>query len=319
MTTWEHQPLLDHILHAIAHEDLVLPTLPEVAIKLQNLITDPNNSAEQIVDIISGDPFISGQLIKAANGAAFADKPRACSVRMAASRLGFRQLHDLVMDITMNQMVFSNNPILNKRMQAVLVHSREVAMVSYVLALRYPHLSPDQAMLAGLVHDIGILPLCLHIEKNHVQITEETLNELIRKCHSTIGAALLKKWNFPPELIKVAEEHEDTYRDSGDNQRADYTDIVCVANLQNRVRSRMTPWNQSAAARRLLLSEEEYMTFLDRQAGYITLVEERLGITSTAKSASVAAPPFSRQKQTPVLPPASGKRGVLSSFMSMWG
>lgn len=295
MTSQKHQRMLDQILHAIAHEDVVLPALPGAASEILSLMDAPNASANQIMDVISGDPFISAQLVGTANGAAFADKPQARTVRVAASRLGFHQLRNLVLSIAQSRMQFPNNPVLHKRMAELAEHSREVAMVSYVLALRYPHLSPDQAMLAGLVHDIGILPLCLHIEKNHAQVTEEALDEMICQCHSAVGAALLKKWNFPQELVDVAAQHEHPNGDGGDMGRANYSDVVYLANRQNRNRNKMIDWDKSEAVQRLALNEQEYRMLLTRHADYLALVDERQRIKP--KTFQIAHPSQLRPQQ----------------------
>lgn len=93
----EHRPLLEAILAAIETDNMVLPTLPDVAYKIQDLIDDPNVSADQLVFVISSDPFISAQIIKTANSAAFTGKPQLDNVRDAVSRLGYRQLRNLVM------------------------------------------------------------------------------------------------------------------------------------------------------------------------------------------------------------------------------
>ena len=200
------------------------------------------------------------------------------------------------MTITMNKMFYAKNPVINKYMKAVWAHSREVAAVSYVLASRQPHLSPDQAMLAGLVHDIGVLPLCLHIEKNLVRIEEETLDELIRKCSNTIGTKLLQKWKFPDELVGVVGEHENLHRESSDMPRADYTDIISIANLQeDRARAKVIAWDKVAAVSRLGLSEEECQTFVELNAERIAMVAEMLGIAPSSKLqvAGLITPPSS--------------------------
>lgn len=287
--------MLDQILHAIEHEEAVLPALPGVANRILDLMEDHNVSANQIIDVISGDPFISAQLVKAANSAAFADKPQVRTVCAAASRLGFNQLHELVLSIARRRMRFPNNPILNKCVEEHAEHSREVAMVSYVLALRYPHLLPDQAMLAGLVHDIGILPLCLHIEKNHVQITEDVLSEMIRQCHCAIGAALLKKWNFPQELVDVVTQHEYPHGNNGDMHCADYTDVVYLANRKNRNRDKMIDWDKSDAVQRLALSEREFRMLLERHAGYFALLDKRQRIKPKTLQTAQLSPTRSQQ------------------------
>lgn len=313
-----HQALLQQIIADIESDSLVLPTLPDIAFKIQDLIDDPNVSAEQIVLVLAGDPFISAQLIKAANSAAFADKRPVENVRGAVSRLGYRQLRNLVMMITMNKMFYARNPVINKYMKAAWQHSREVAAISYVLALRQPHLSPDQAMLAGLVHNIGVLPLCLHVEKNQLQIAEDSLEELIRKCSGTIGTKLLQKWHFPQDLIGVVEEHEQLHRDSSNMPRADYADIISIANLQeDRARAKVIAWNQIAAVNRLGLSETECQSFVELYAERIALIAEMLGITPSGgpKMAGLVSPPASGRQHSPAYP-AGKQTGMLASLRS---
>ena len=60
---------------------------------------------------------------------------------------------------------------------------------------------------------------------------EAALDRIITNTHATIGAEILKKWNFPEELIVVAQEHENLQRNSDNGP--DYVDVVTVANLQS--------------------------------------------------------------------------------------
>lgn len=315
----DHRVLLEQIISAIENDTLVLPTLPDVALKIQHLIDAPHVSAEKIVTALASDPLISAQLIKAANSALFTGKRPVENVRGAVTRLGYLQVRNLVMTITMNKMFQAQNPGINKRMKAVWQHSREVAAMSYVLALRQPQLSPDQAMLAGLVHEIGMLPLCLHIEKKRMQITEDALEELIRKCSGTIGTKLLQKWSFPRDLIGVIEGHEHLQRDSNDMPRADYTDIISIANLQaDSAHEKKIDWEEIAAVKRLGLSGDECRNFGELYAERIAAIAEMLGISHTKKP-----------ETTPISLAASGEpprrshednggkpTGVLSSLLS---
>lgn len=321
MSAGEHQVLLEQILYAIEHDDVMLPTLPDVAIKIQRLLDDPNVSADKIITILSSDPSIAAQIIKSANSAIFAGRPQIDNVRGAVSRLGYRQMHNLVISITMNRMFCSKNPIINLRMNKVWKHSREVAAVSYVLALRQPYLSPDQAMMAGLIHDIGVLPLCLHIENNHMTVTGDTLEAIIIKCGVRIGAELLKKWNFPQEMVDVVAEHENIHRKSSRAPQADYADVVTIANLQDRARAKMVAWDNIAAVNRLGLSKEECQTFMECNAERIEQVEGMLGISPANKSCApgVVAPATTIRKSLPAHQPTEVlhtiKRGGLLAFL----
>lgn len=320
----EQLALLGKILAAIEDDSLVLPTLPDVAIKLQELIDDPHVSADQIVLTLASDPFISAQLIKSANSAAFADKRQVENVRGAISRLGYRQVRNLVMAITMNKMFSAKSPLINKQMQAIWQHSREVAALSYVLAARQPHLSPDQAMLAGLVHKIGALPLCLHVEKSQVQVTEQDLLELLQKYSATIGTKLLKKWNFPNELIVVAGEHENLQRASSNDTRADYTDVITVSSLHARAPAEIL-WEQVAALARLGLSAEECQTFAARNAERIAAVAEMLGINAASQQPATDATSFaatasgkSAATRAATSQQSAGKLAALLRLFAFW-
>lgn len=319
MNTEKHQALIDTILLEIEQDSFVLPTLPGVAIKLQRLIDDPNVSAEQIVAVLAIDPFVSAQIIKAANSAAFAGKPQVDTVMNAALRLGFRRLHNLVMTVTLNKMLNSANPVINKRMKQVWEHSRKVAALSYLLASHHQHLSSDQAMLAGLMHSIGILPLCMHLEAHHMPIDDELLEVLIRKCHRMIGSKLLKNWNFHPEIIEAVAEHEDCNRQSTHEPMPDYADVVMFANLQASAKAKLVNWENIPAIRRLCLSPDDCLTFIEQNADAIELVEVLLGMK---QKETPDAPRQDKQASTqsvPVLALQSETKGGFWSFIkSFW-
>lgn len=226
------------------------------------MLDDINVSANQIVSAVASDPVIAAQLIKTANSAAYSDKPKVVSVMAAVSRLGFKLLRNLVLAITMTKLSNTNHPVVKKYLAEFWEHSREVAAISYVLAKNQRHLNPDQAMLAGLVHDIGTLPLCFHAEKIISDLNDATLDPLVRKFRAQIGEKLLHAWEFPAELIEVIVAHEDLFRKT-DSSSASYADVVTVANMLNRVSANMIDWDNIAAVKRLWFSPETCRTFFD--------------------------------------------------------
>ncbi len=320
MTPAEQQSFLEEVLASVADGELILPTLPDAALKLRKLIDDPNVSASQVVLAISSDPAISAQTIKTANSAAFPGKPPVGNVKDAVSRLGYRLLHNIVLAITVGKMFHSNNPAINKRLKSVWEHSREVASISYVIALHQKHLQPDHAMMAGLIHDIGALPVCLFAAQKGMALDAETLDSLILKCHEQVGLRLLKSWNFPQDLVDVAAEHEDFHRNAGNATLADYTDVVTVANLQDRVTAKVVAWNNVAATRRLGLAPEDCQNFLERFAEQISAAQGMLGIaksTATTEPAGARLPAI--QDATPYQSSQTKKRGISSILNSLLG
>lgn len=117
-------------------------------------------------------------------------------------------------------------------------------------------------MLAGLTHDIGSLPIFVHIDKNGIDSDEDMLEKILTKCRAKVGEQLLKTWGFPLELVEVPVAHEDIYREQS-NQNSSYADIVTIANLLNRVTAKMINWDNITAVKRMGLTTEFYRDFFE--------------------------------------------------------
>lgn len=258
-------PAIDQLLFSVAEEDLSLPTLPGIAHEIQGMIDDINYSATQVVAVISGDPAIAAQVVKAANSGTFADWPKVDNVRAAVSRLGYKALRKLVTNIIdITDHAQTHHPVIKQYLDDLWEHSQEVAAYCYILARDLGSLDPDQAMLAGLVHDIGTLPLCLHAEKASPRLDHATIEELIWNFRPTVGEQLLRAWNFPDEIVTVTTEHEVLHR-FDDNSQVSYSDVVAVANLLNHNTAKLTAWDRVAPLEKLHLSPAECSTFNERR------------------------------------------------------
>ena len=105
-----------------------------------------------------------------------------------------------------------------------------MAAISDLLAGQLPHLDKDVAMLAGLTHDIGALPVLVRAERVSALISNwKLLEPLVSMLHCEIGQAMLQAWRFPSELTSVVPGHEQLLRNPG--EQADYVDVVMVANI----------------------------------------------------------------------------------------
>lgn len=260
MNTSEVSPVLEKLFSAIDNNEIALPAMPDLALKIQKMLNDINVSNQQIVTAVSTDPVLVSQVIKAANSALYVGKPKAETIMAAVSRIGYQMLKNIIVTFTMNKISNSTHPVVKKHIAEFWEHSRAVAAISYVLAINEKHLNQEQAMMAGLVHDIGTLPLCLYAEKIVPHLDESTLNSLCIKSRATIGNKLLLDWKFPPEITEVVLAHEDLQRDTG-NALASYADIVTVANLLNPSTAMTTEWDTIAAVKRLHFSKETCQSF----------------------------------------------------------
>jgi HD-like signal output (HDOD) protein len=239
------------------------------------MMDDMDVPVSSIVTLVSGDPVIAAQLIRTANSAAHAEKSRVDNIAAAISRLGYRALRNLVLNITMTRLAKAEQPAVKKVLANYWEHSREVAAISHLLARNQHHLIADQAMLAVIVHDIGTVPLCIHVDKIRTDFDGDLLDGLILQFRGNIGEKLLRNWNFPAEIVEVIPEHENLQRNP-ESPLADYADIVTVANLLNRLTGKMVPWEDITALQRLHISPDVCRDFHERFGDELRATHETL-------------------------------------------
>lgn len=219
------------IIAAIDADKLVLPTMPEMAIKVREVAEDPDASIMQLNTVISNDAALTARIIKVANSPLFRGAREIEDLNMALSRLGMQTTSNLATGLAMEQMFQATSDIIDKRMREVWTKSSEIAGICHVLCKHYTKLRPDQAALGGLIHQIGILPILSFAEENSSLMSDSmTLDSVIEKIHPIIGVKILTTWEFPTELRSVPKDHADFGRKIAN---ADYADLVTVAMLQS--------------------------------------------------------------------------------------
>ncbi|MAL99742.1 HDOD domain-containing protein [Hydrocarboniclastica marina] len=219
------------LITAINNDKLVLPTLPEVAIRVREIAEAPDSAILDLVREISDDASLSARIIRICNSPLFRGSREIDSLNMAISRLGMAYTSNLAMGLAMEQMFQATSDMVDKRLRATWQRSTEIAGISHVLAQHYTKLRPDQATLAGLTHQIGVLPVLRYVEDNDIQISSVMLDNLIDEIHPRVGAHILQRWDFPKDLQQVPVEYLNLTRQV---PRVDYADIVMVATLQSR-------------------------------------------------------------------------------------
>ncbi len=250
---------VNELIEDLESGNLQLPTLPEVALRVRDVVDDENASANQIADIIAQDAALSARLLQVANSPLYRGRQEIDRLSMVVSRLGNKLVRNLVTSQVMKQMFQATNDMVDKRLRDVWEHSVQVAAIARALAANTPGVMPDQAMLAGLLHDIGTLPILYRAEeRDELLETPGLLDELILRLHTRIGGAILKHWKFPDMLVAVAAEHENLERDHPGP--ADLIDVVQVANLQSHMDTdhplAIVDWSSVSAFQRMGLDDD---------------------------------------------------------------
>ncbi len=221
--------IIEEIRREFHHHEVDLPSMSEVALKINQAVQDESLDFKQIADIIQNDPVISARTVQVANSAMYMTSQPVQTIQRAVQRIGLRAMRTIVISVTLRNLYSAKSPLIKKRMKEYYQHSVRVGVVSHVLTKHIKGFDPEQAFLAGLIHDIGMVPVLVRAD-NHDEIKDnaELLDRMIADLKPAVGSMLLKQWGFEDELITVVEEAEDWQRQP---VVADYCDIVQIAHV----------------------------------------------------------------------------------------
>ncbi|MCG7898442.1 MAG: HDOD domain-containing protein [Candidatus Thiodiazotropha lotti] len=227
----DEKQFLNDLNEAIDSNKLTLPTLPEVALKVRDAVEQETSSANEIADIIASDAALSARLLQVANSPLYRGRVPIDNLQMAVARLGVRLVRSLVISLIMQQIFQATDDLLDAKFHQIWEESVQIAAISRVLSYNLDHLDKEQAMLAGLIHNIGALPVLAMAETRDELVQDATeLDRVIDILSPQIGQRILEMWDFPESLIKVPANFLNLeYESEGGG---DYSDIVLVARLQ---------------------------------------------------------------------------------------
>ncbi len=230
------EKIQEELTQAVAADELELPTLPEVALRIRDAAQDPDVSAQALARVIAEDPAIALRMIKIANSPLYRASQTIVDLNLAVSRIGVESAANMAAAIAMKQLFQATMDIVDRKLRQVWRQASEVAGISAVLAKSFTRLRADQAALAGLTHLIGVLPILSWVEDNPDLLCDSmTLDRVIDAVHPAIGSVILQSWGFPNDVAQVPAQYT---RFERQNDKADYADVVMVANLQTLVGTR---------------------------------------------------------------------------------
>lgn len=251
-------PLYARIYEAYGDGELVLPSLPDIALRIRDAISDPAVGPKDVAKMVLADPALSARLVQVANSAAYRRDAAVATVTQAITRLGLLAARDIAISFSLKHLFRSEVPQLQQRMQALYAHSTRIATLCYVLARHSRSHHPERALLAGLLHDIGAIPILVFAERNgRLTIGLDELDLAIGQLRGLTGHLVLSRMGFDAETITAAEEAEEWLRDPA--PAPELADLVVVAQLHDslgtpRMRE-LPPIDQTPAFSKLHLGE----------------------------------------------------------------
>ncbi|MBN1571484.1 MAG: HDOD domain-containing protein [Acidobacteria bacterium] len=213
-----------------------LPPLPTIVMKAMEMTLDPNISIRNLQQVISQDQALSAKILRIVNSALYALRREVSTVSHAVAVLGLETVKSVIMAASAERVFQSAKDLGTKLMSD---HSWGTALAARAIARRVRFENPEEALICGLMHDIGKPVLLQNLRPQYTEIISEVYGgsssfhqlELLAFgfSHAHVGAMLARKWNFPPQLAEAVGYHHNPLSASN------YRQLACIVNLANLV------------------------------------------------------------------------------------
>jgi len=211
--------------------EIAFPTFINATLRIRRALADPQVDADRVARTIAAEPLLAAKLVKMANSIALGapGKPIA-DVRTAVLRVGYSNVQAMAASVAMAQLLVAKEMrSYLKVAEEVWRHSLDVAAIAFVLAKRLTKFNPDEALFAGLVHDVGRFYLLSKFPA-YPELEADTfaLEGVLDDWHAPIGHAVLATFGVTDAVLHAVAEHE-TIRHY--DTLKTLTDVVALANV----------------------------------------------------------------------------------------
>lgn len=222
----------------VARQVEEISTLPQVALRVIEVAKDPDAGAADLKAVVEGDPALSARVLRIVNSAACGMRSTVANLHQAISYLGFSQVRNLAMTASVSEIFKKDEQVGSYCRSALWRHLVSVGICARMVASRCRIPDFEDAFLAGLLHDIGII---IEDQRVHARFREMIGNlregttlsaseqEWLGFDHCSLGERIAEAWGFPPTVRAAIGFHHASQLYAGEN--ADIVSCVEIANV----------------------------------------------------------------------------------------
>ena len=222
--------------------DKKLPSFPQVAVKLLEASKNGTASLGDLSKILETDPGISARVLEIVNSAFYGIGRQVTKLSDAVTLLGLDEIKKIALEMTVFEKMFKSGRASRFDRLLFWRHSLSVAVLSLEIAKKTGYPDPEEAYIAGLLHDVGKIFLDIHGKKDYGEFIQElsTSSELIIEKersslglgHDDIGAFFCSLWKLPEKLVLAVKYHHQSFEHLGLTQQdKQLISIVSLANF----------------------------------------------------------------------------------------
>jgi HD-like signal output (HDOD) protein len=202
---------LRDIAKDLSRKELKFPTFIDASLGVRMALTRKDLSSAELSRVVSSEPLLCARVVALANSAALNPSGREVSdVKNAVMIVGQNAVRSLSVSLAMEQIAHAKE-LEPFKLQAreLWEHGLEVAALAFVIGKRRGLANPDEALFAGLVHDLGHFYLMWRATKfPDITAQPEELRVIVHDWHPGIGSALLQSLDLPEAVSRACDEHE---------------------------------------------------------------------------------------------------------------
>jgi HD-like signal output (HDOD) protein len=212
-------------------------SLPAAAQKVLKLTEDENADPEQLREAIQSDPVLVARLLRRLNSSYYGLSQRVSDLKAAINLLGLREIRNLALTVFVSRFYEGGRTHGPYDRESLWAHSVGVAVASRLVSRVCGRGVKDEAYIAGLLHDIGLIlldqTLHKHFHKVIDAIDESTPTHIAEARilsfdHALLGGFVARKWNFPDPVADAITFHHQPWCYTGPHK--DLVNVVAVAN-----------------------------------------------------------------------------------------
>ncbi|MDB5889103.1 MAG: Histidine kinase [Rhodocyclales bacterium] len=210
--------------------EIVFPTSMQAAVKIRRALDEEDASTATVARIINLEPLLSVKMLRMANSVFFnTSGSEVTDVHRALMRVGINNARILALAVIGDQMATATEfaPVWRLAEQ-LWRHTLDVASLAYAIALQLDGVSPDTALLAGMVHDIGQFFLLARVHAYPELLQEQDeMSEFILSWQKEVGQRVLQSLGTPELIVHALDEQESP---SGMWPPNKLSDVIYLAN-----------------------------------------------------------------------------------------
>ena len=263
------------------------PSMPRAGIKLSALLNKKDVQLSEIEEILRHDPGLATNVLRLANSAYFGLSKKVRSLKQAVMLIGVRRFAQIAVSASMSKTIDTAVEGYDLLPGELWLHSIAVSNTAEALAKNRKIPETEDVFTPALLHDMGKLVLGKFIKEESKQIKSIVSNEVplvvaehmvFGTDHAEIGALILFKWSFPPDIVDAVRWHHNPEHINS-NMQSDIvylSNLMCQSKTDDESESEQIIVPSSVVLKRLGINFEQYNTLAGKTHSWLNELSDKL-------------------------------------------